>query len=71
MNIDDINFDIPQPDPAWDYYAWWNWLHTAKQKIEQAITTIKDAEEATADMDEETQSLAQSALETLSNVIHS
>lgn len=45
--------DIPQPDPAWDYYIIWHSLLAHKAKIDIALKTIKDAENATDELDEE------------------
>lgn len=63
-----INFDIPQPDPAWDYNEWWSWLYNAKHKIEEAIITIKDVEESTPEVDEKVKSFVTAAIQSLTDV---
>lgn len=66
-----INFDTPQPDPAWNYYAWWNWLYEAKHKIEEAIITLKDVEDSTPDIDEKVKALASEAKSYLTDLTNS
>ncbi|WP_375515694.1 hypothetical protein [uncultured Nostoc sp.] len=49
--------NIPQPDPAWDYYQTWHSLHQIKDKIDEALKLMNDIESSTLKADEAIRSL--------------
>jgi hypothetical protein len=46
------NLDIPQPDPAWDYYITYHKLLKAKAELNKLIHYISELESATGGSDE-------------------
>jgi hypothetical protein len=40
------NLNIPQPDPAWDYYIAWYSLHHIKAKIDEALIIMNENEKS-------------------------
>lgn len=40
MNSENLNLNIPQPDPEWEYYGLWQDVHTAKADLDKAIKYI-------------------------------
>ncbi|MHC5675349.1 hypothetical protein [Nostoc sp.] len=44
--------NIPQPDPAWDYYLTYHKLLKAKAQLNQLINDIKELESASVESDE-------------------
>ncbi|MBW4673448.1 MAG: hypothetical protein KME52_05335 [Desmonostoc geniculatum HA4340-LM1] len=47
MNNENLS-DIPQPDPAWDYYPLWHSLHHIKAKIDASLKIMSDDESSTS-----------------------
>lgn len=43
--------NIPDPDPAWDYYIVWHSLHHIKAKIDAALKIIGKSEDAKPEID--------------------
>ncbi len=43
---DEITGNIPQPDPAWDYYPLWHSLHHIKARIDSALKIMSETENA-------------------------
>ncbi|MEH2115380.1 hypothetical protein [Nostoc sp.] len=50
-NKEDLN--IPQPDPAWDYYILWHSLHHIKAKVDETLQIMNHIEKATPEIDQE------------------
>ncbi|WP_448271580.1 hypothetical protein [Nostoc sp. DSM 114160] len=46
------NLEVPQPDPAWDYYIEWHKLLRAKTQLEKLIEFISKCENSTEDTQE-------------------
>ncbi|WP_448271907.1 hypothetical protein [Nostoc sp. DSM 114160] len=46
------NLEVPQPDPAWDYYIEWHKLLRAKARLEKLIEFISKCENSTEDTQE-------------------
>ncbi|MFN6450182.1 MAG: hypothetical protein RMX59_033260 [Nostoc sp. DedSLP05] len=45
--------DIPQPDPAWDYYITWHKLYRAKHRLDKLLNYLAGIEQTNIDTDEE------------------
>lgn len=67
----EITNNIPQPDPAWDYYILWHSLHHIKAKIDAALNSMKDEEYAKEIVDIEIKSLLCPASDKLIEIIDS
>lgn len=65
----DENLDIPQPDPAWDYYIIWHSLHHIKAKIDVALKIMKDCEYASSDSDDDIKDELAAASDKLTEII--
>ncbi|WP_414579612.1 hypothetical protein [Anabaena sp. CCY 9402-a] len=65
----DENLDIPQTDPAWDYYEVWQSLHIAQVKIKSGIKLIFGQEQATHDTDQKLKEILETVVEKLEQVI--
>jgi len=63
------NSNIPQPDPAWDYYEIWQSLHTIKDRIDAGIKLLSGEELADDTTDEKLKQILEPALEQLEEVI--
>jgi hypothetical protein len=61
--------DIPQPDPAWDYYEIWQSLHTIKTKIDAGIKFISGEEQADDSTDQKLREILEPASEKLVDII--
>ncbi|MEH2087801.1 hypothetical protein [Nostoc sp.] len=48
--------DIPQPDPAWDYYITWHKLFKAKSHLDKLIKYVGQFEEGESAIDEQIES---------------
>ncbi len=48
MNNENLS-NIPQPDPAWDYYIIWHKLFQTKFKLEKLMKYVAEIEEADID----------------------
>lgn len=66
---DEENSNIPQPDPAWDYYEIWQLLHTIKNKIDAGIKLISAEELADNTTDEKLKEILEPALQQLESLI--
>ncbi|MEH1807546.1 hypothetical protein [Nostoc sp.] len=49
MNNENITNNIPQPDPAWDYYIEWHKLIRARTQLDKLIEFMSKVENATED----------------------
>ncbi|MEH2371965.1 hypothetical protein [Nostoc sp.] len=63
------NLNIPQPDPAWDYYIIWHSCQHIKAKIDAALKIMHDSENANKEIDKELYDLLDPASENLIEVI--
>ncbi|WP_017654570.1 hypothetical protein [Fortiea contorta] len=43
--------NIPEPDPAWDYYVTWHQLIKARSKLDELIEYLGTIENSSADSD--------------------
>jgi hypothetical protein len=57
--MNDISNEIPQPDPAWDYYILWQVLHEIKDRIDEALGFMNDIESSTLESNEAIRNLLQ------------
>jgi hypothetical protein len=48
----EISEDIPQPDPAWDYYLTYHRLLKAKAQLNQLINDIRELESSSGESDQ-------------------
>ncbi len=60
MNDQNLS-DIPQPDPAWDYYPLWHSLNHIKAKINVALKIMADNEYSNPAVDEQLKDLLKPA----------
>lgn len=49
MKVENVNY--PMPDPAWDYFATWQYLQESKSQIEALLSQIAKIEDATNSSD--------------------
>ncbi|MBN3905132.1 MAG: hypothetical protein HWQ35_00640 [Nostoc sp. NMS1] len=61
--------DIPQPDPAWDYYLTYHTLLKAKSRLDKLINEISEFEEASVTQDEYFEEQLLKILKTLSSTL--
>ncbi|MDZ8083419.1 MAG: hypothetical protein RMX65_022805 [Nostoc sp. DedQUE01] len=67
----DVKVDnLPQPDPAWDYYGIWEALHNIKNKIDTALKFIAGEELADDSTDEKLLKILEPASDELVTLIH-
>ncbi|OUL28799.1 hypothetical protein [Nostoc sp. 106C] len=70
MNSENSEIEnIPQPDPAWDYYILWHSLHHIKAKINAALKLIANNEDADSEIDEQIRILLNPTSEKLTEIV--
>jgi len=60
--------NIPEPDPAWDYYIEWHKLAQAKAKLENLMAYLAEQEDATEETDEISRNDLQKILDLLDTI---
>ncbi|AFY34889.1 hypothetical protein [Calothrix sp. PCC 7507] len=65
----DIENQIPEPDPAWDYYPLWHSLQHIKAKIDAALKVMGASEEANSGLDQEIKNLLEPASDMFIQII--
>ncbi|MBW4678110.1 MAG: hypothetical protein KME52_30235 [Desmonostoc geniculatum HA4340-LM1] len=70
MNNENLS-DIPQPDPAWDYYPLWHSLHHIKAKINKALEIMNEQEYVNPVTDIEMREILDLASDKLIGIVNS
>ncbi|BAY34194.1 hypothetical protein NIES2107_60990 [Nostoc carneum NIES-2107] len=60
---------LPQPDPSWDYYTYWNDLERIKDTINTALKLMAQHEESNTEANKDIKQLLNKASEKLIEVI--
>jgi hypothetical protein len=63
------NLDIPQPDPAWDYYVTWHKLLKAKSQLDKLIQELSEFEEESVTQNEYFEEQLSKVLSTLNSTL--
>jgi hypothetical protein len=66
-----IDENLPQPDPAWDYYIRWHSLHHIKAKIDAALQIMSSSEEANSEVNDDIKRLLDPASDKLVEIVDS
>jgi hypothetical protein len=69
MTETEILNNIPQPDPAWDYYEVWQSLHIAQFKIKNGLQLVLSQEAANHDTDQKLKEILESIVDRLEEII--
>ncbi len=70
MSLNNENLDIPQPDPAWDYYPLWHSLHHIKAKIDVALKLMSEVEITNLALDKQLREMLDSASDKLIEIVN-
>lgn len=69
MTETEIFNNIPQPDPAWDYYETWQSLHIAQFKIKNGLKLVLGQEAANHDTDQKLKEILESIVDRLEEIL--